>query len=90
MLIQITVLQKEVDILKRNNKQKRLKIEKADRVILALINSISHIKEKLTIVRPESLLRWQRGLIKSFWTFKPKSDLDDRRLAVRTGRLFYQ
>ena len=29
-LIQIAVLQKEVEILKRSNKQKRLNIEKAD------------------------------------------------------------
>lgn len=52
LLIQIAVLQKEVEILKRSNKQKRLNIEKADRVILAIINSISPFKEKLTIVRP--------------------------------------
>ncbi len=72
LLIQIAVLQKEVEILKRSNKQKRLNIEKADRVILAIINSISPFKEKLTIVRPETILRWQKELIKSFWTFKPK------------------
>jgi hypothetical protein len=56
LLIQIAVLQKEVEILKRSNKQKRLNIEKADRVILAIINSISPFKEKLTIVRPETIL----------------------------------
>jgi len=70
--IQIAVLQKEVEILKRSNKHKRLNIEKADRVILAIINSISPFKEKLFIVRPETILRWQKELIKSFWTFKPK------------------
>jgi len=58
LLIQITVLQKEVEILKRNNKQKHLKIEKADRVILAIINSISKIQDMLSIIKPESLLRW--------------------------------
>jgi len=36
------------------------------------LNSISHIKEKLTIVKPKTVLSWQRALIKSFWTFKPK------------------
>ena len=76
LLIQITVLQKEVEILKRSNEPKRLRIKKADRVILAIINSISRFKEKLTIVRPETALRWQRELIKCFkftlfmqWTF---------------------
>jgi transposase InsO family protein len=72
LLIQITVLQKEVEILKRSNGQNRLRIKKADRVILAILNSISHIKEKLTIVKPETVLRWQKELIKSFWTFKRK------------------
>jgi len=68
----ITVLQKEVEILKRSNGQNRLRIKKADRVILAILNSISHIQEKLTIVKSETVLRWQKELIKSFWTFKPK------------------
>ena len=72
LLIQITVLQKEIEILKRRNGQKRLKIKKADRVILVILNSISHIKEKLTIVKPETVVRWQKELIKSFWTFKRK------------------
>jgi len=60
------------NITKRSNEQRRLRIKKADRVILAIIISIFHIKDKLSIVRPESVLRWQRELIKSFWTFKPK------------------
>ncbi len=59
LLIQITVLQKEVEILKRSNGQKRLRIKKADRVILAIMNCISHIQEKLTMVKPETVLRWQ-------------------------------
>jgi hypothetical protein len=59
LLIQITVLQKEVEILKRSNGQKRLRIKKADRVILAIMNCISYIQEKLTIVKPETVLRWQ-------------------------------
>jgi len=72
LLIQITILQKEVEILKRSNEQRHLRIKKADRVILAIINSISHIKDKLTIVSSDTILRWQSDLIKSFWTFKPK------------------
>jgi hypothetical protein len=72
LLIQITVLQKEVEILKRRNGQNRLRIKKTDRVILAILNRISNIKEKLTIVKPETVLRWQKELIKRFWTFKRK------------------
>ena len=47
-------------------------LQKEDRVILVILNSISHIKEKLTIVKPETVVRWQKELIKSFWTFKRK------------------
>jgi len=72
LLIQITVLQKEVEILKRSNEQRRFRIKKAERVILAIMISIFHIKDKLSIIKPESVLRWQRELIKSFWTFKHK------------------
>ena len=45
LLIQLTVLQKEVEILKRSNRHKYLRTKKTDRVILAILNSISHIKE---------------------------------------------
>jgi hypothetical protein len=40
LLIQITVLQKEVEILRRSKGQNRLWIKNADRVILAILNSI--------------------------------------------------
>ena len=55
LLTQITVLQKKVEILKRSNEPKRLRIKKADRVILAILNSIFHIQEQLTIIKPESV-----------------------------------
>jgi len=31
-----------------------------------------NIKDKISIVKPETLLKWQRQLIKSFWTFNSK------------------
>ncbi|OVE79200.1 hypothetical protein BVY01_03120 [bacterium I07] len=61
---------KEIEILKRQNQKKRLYIYQSDRIIFCILNRIGHIKETISIVQPETVLKWQRELIKRFWTFK--------------------
>jgi transposase InsO family protein len=70
LVINIAILQKEVEILKRKNHKKRLRIKYSDRVILSILNMIGYIKEQIVIVKPETVLKWQRELIKRFWTFR--------------------
>ncbi len=63
---------KENEILKRHtnfNKQK-LNLRMKDRFILSLIGKLSkRALLHLSIVSPETLLKWQRQFIKKKWTF---------------------
>ena len=70
LIIQLHVHKKELEILKRLNQKKRIKIKHYDRVIFSILNRIASIKEIISIVKPETVLLWQKQLIKRFWTFK--------------------
>ena len=61
-----------MEIYKRKDNKKKFAINQIDRIILALLNKSMNIKNTISIVKPETLLKWQRQLIKSFWTFKSK------------------
>ena len=75
IIIQNIVLWKENEILKRKLK-KRVRFKFFDKVFYALFIKLSNtIKNRIILVKPETILKWQRKLIKKFWTFasdKPK------------------
>ncbi len=73
LLLHVSLQQKELEILKRQIRKKRLPIRQTDRIILSILTRSSEIKESISIVKPETVLRWQRQLIKHFWTFKRKT-----------------
>ena len=70
LIIQNSLQKKEIEILLRKKHKKRLKLHHSDRIIFSLLNKVGHIKETISIVKPETLCKWQRQLIKHFWTFK--------------------
>ena len=70
LLITISLQQKEIEILKRKRCNKRLFIRQADRIILVVLNRLGKIKDSISIVKPATLLFWQRELINRFWTYK--------------------
>ena len=70
LIIQLHVHKKELEILKRINQKKRIRIKHYDRVIFSILNKISNIKEIISIVKPETVLFWQKQLIKHFWTYR--------------------
>ena len=76
-MTRISIFEKELEIYKRKQDNKRLKIKQIDRIIFSLLNKILNIKDKISIVKPETLLKWQSKLIKSFWTFKSKKHQKD-------------
>jgi hypothetical protein len=41
-----------------------------DKLFFVVLNRAADIKHRLTLVEPETLLYWQRTLIKRFWTFE--------------------
>ena len=60
----------------------------ASRIALALLSSFVDWRELLTIVRPETLVRWRRDLFRLFWRLKsrhrgrPRIPADVQRLIV--------
>jgi transposase InsO family protein len=65
-------IEKEREILNRK-KPERLSLKDSDRFFLSLIHRISgQAKNLVRIVEPETLLKWQRMLIRKFWTFGNK------------------
>ena len=63
LIVQICLHKKEIEILERQNQKKRLKIQHCDRIILSILNRIGNIKDTISIVKPETVLRWQKHLI---------------------------
>ncbi len=72
LLVQVSLQQKELEILKRHHRKKRVRFRHSDRIILSILHRVGHIRDHLSIVKPETVLGWQRQLIKQFWTFKRK------------------
>ncbi len=70
LVIQISIQQKEIEILKRKQGRRRIRFLHSDRIVFSILNRVGHLKDRLTLVKPETVLRWQRQLIKHFWTFK--------------------
>ncbi len=70
------LLKKENEIFKRhiNLQNKKLHFRENDRLSLAMIKALSkRALNHLTVVKPETLLGWQRRFIKNFWSYEPKS-----------------
>lgn len=69
------LLKKENEIMKRhlNLSGKKISSNHSDRFCLSLIAALSkRAISHLTIVKPETLLEWQRKFIKKRWSFKHK------------------
>ncbi|MGD9202438.1 MAG: hypothetical protein PVI26_12805, partial [Chitinispirillia bacterium] len=70
LICEIALLKKEIEILKRKRKKRAL-TNHFDRLFFVFLNKITNIKDHITIVKPETVLRWQkRNIIKRFWTYK--------------------
>src|SRR5271157_3443483 len=70
LIFKIVAIEKENEILKRRLAGKRIITNNFDRTFFLLLNKIMAIKDHITIVKPATVLRWQRMFIKCFWTFK--------------------
>ncbi len=72
VVIENLILKKEIMILKRKTR-KRIKFKYIDRLFYAVFNNIfQKVKEHVTLIKPETVLKWQSDLIKKFWTFPSK------------------
>jgi transposase InsO family protein len=90
--IELLVLRHQVKVLQRQVKRPRL--NRRDRVLLAAASrAMSRSRWTSFVVRPGTLLRWHRELVRKKWTYRrtgqpgrPPIDPDARDLIVRLGR----
>ncbi len=90
--IELLVLRHEVKVLQRQVKRPRL--NRLDRVLFAAASTrLPRHSWSSFMVRPETLLRWHRELVRRKWTYRrtghpgrPPVDADTRDLVVRIGR----
>jgi putative transposase len=90
--IELLVLRHQVKVLQRQVKRPRL--TRLDRVLLAAASrALTRRSWSSFVVRPETLLRWHRELVRRKWTHKrtgrpgrPPIEPDVRDLIIRLGR----
>ena len=75
VVIENLILKKELEIIKRKN-VKRIKFRFIDKLFYAIFNNIfQKVKEYITLIKPETVLKWQSDSIKRFWTFPSKKSI---------------
>jgi len=75
IIFTLLLLKKENEILKRhlNLQNKKIKTNRNERFSLSMITALSRkVINYLTIVKPKTVLEWQRKFIKNKWTYKRK------------------
>lgn len=63
------LLQKEIGILSRIVSRKPVRTKRRERMFIALLDLFCSVKDKIRIVKPETLLGWQRQIIRRRWTY---------------------
>jgi hypothetical protein len=69
------VLKKENQIYERQINRQKVKstLKHSDRLFLSMISKLSkRAINHLTLVKPSTLLGWQRRFIKNYWSYKHK------------------
>jgi hypothetical protein len=69
VLSENALLKKENEILLRKMGKKRAHFNFYDKLFLVVLHRAADIKDRLMLVKPETVLSWQRTLMKRFWTF---------------------
>jgi len=70
VLSENALLKKENEILTRKKGKKRVHFDFYDKLFFVVLNKVAEFKYRLTLIKPETLLSWQRTLTKQFWTFE--------------------
>ena len=65
LVCEIALLKKEIEILTRKRK-KRIITNHFDRLFFTILNKVANIKDRIPIVKPETVLKWQRMIPKSY------------------------
>ncbi len=71
------IIKKENEILCRSLQlnNKRIKFNKSDKIFFSSIYSLyKNLSNIFTLVKPDTVLKWYKNLIKNYWTFSKKSN----------------
>src|ERR1035437_2038189 len=69
LLLEIAMLAKQLEIYKRTDP--KLKISRIDRMFFSLVMDwLSNWKERLFIVKPETVIKWHRTAFRYYWRWK--------------------
>jgi putative transposase len=89
LMAENALLRQQLIILSRQ--VKRPAYQKTDRLLLVLLARIVRTwKQALSLVQPETLLRWHRELFRLFWKLKSKAHARKLRLSLETISLIKQ
>ena len=75
IIFTLILLRKENEIYKRqlNLRHKSIKLQRKKRLFFSLISPISaRAISHLTLVKPSTILDWQKRFIKNYWTYEHK------------------
>jgi hypothetical protein len=71
LLLEIAMLTKQLEIYKRTDP--KLKIKRTDRMFFSLMKDIlSNWKERIVIVKPNTIIKWHREGFRIYWKWKSK------------------
>ena len=71
---EILVLRHQLNVLQRHSPRRRLQLRWADRALFIwLYRRYPHILDAVTIVRPETVVRWHRKGFAAYWRWKSRS-----------------
>lgn len=76
LIFTLMILKKENQIFKRQTNLQKVQstLKRRDRLVLSLLSTLStRAIAQLTLVKPSTLLDWQRRFIRNYWTYKHKS-----------------
>jgi hypothetical protein len=71
---EILILRHQLNVLQRHTPRRRLQLRWADRALFIwLYRRYPHILDAVTIVRPETVVRWHRKGFAAYWRWKSRS-----------------
>ena len=85
---EILVLRHQLNVLQRHSPRRRLQLRWADRALFIwLYRRYPHILDAVTIVRPETVVRWHRKGFAAYWRWKSRSPGGRPRIAQEVREL---
>jgi hypothetical protein len=88
---EILVLRQQINVLRRAGPRRRLPFSSIDRLILGrACRLFPKVYDALAIVRPDTVIRWHRAGLRSYWRWKSRSRCGRPTVPLEIRRLIRQ